>query len=164
MSLWDSVDHEHYRIAANAVAVTSTVHKTLAMREALDLYARPYLMQVVDHLLQTAAGCKDLLWSNPKHNPDVQLILEDLDQLYGTIVVTMDEILSHNTTHGQGYITATERLNHEPWVLVHGRQFVLPSQVSFDAAEDNNTGTCDTLPACTCLPDAAERHALLTHD
>jgi len=141
VSLADSADHDHYRLVALAVPVTDNAHgDTKALRGRLGLPAEPVFEHVVDHMLKmTASGHFEAL-SKQMSNPLSDTLLEDIKQSYMFIVNSIGQKLAVGQGRDTDLGKTTDRLGQEPWVLVQGSKFVVPSELCYDLEEDTHHG------------------------
>ncbi len=141
VSLADSADHDHYRLVALAVPVTDNVHgDTKTLRARLGLPSEPVLEHVVDHMLKMTASGHFGALSKQMSNPLSEILLEDIKQSYIFIVASIGQKLAVGQGSDAVLGKTTERLGQEPWVLVQGSKFVVPSELCYDLEEDTHHG------------------------
>ena len=142
VSLRDSTDHAHYRVAANAVAViNNAMGPTSLLRSKLELPTEPTLEHVIHHLLKTVkADSVAALFAMPRSKAGIvlEILIDDIEHAYGHIVEGMDKLLA---AHDTKQIILANRLYLEPWVLVDGGNFVVPKELCFGATENSSQGT-----------------------
>ncbi len=87
-------------------------------------------------------------------------LLVDIWQAYRCIFAKVDAYMSQGKTSELACQTATERLRGEPWVLVQGTHFVLPSQLCFDLEADTDSGRSPNLIDSALLNCSTNLHAM----
>ena len=142
VSLADSADHDHYRLVALAVSVTDNAHEdTKTLRGRLGLPSEPVLEHVVDHMLKMAAsGHFEAALSKQMSKPLSDILLEDIKQAYLFIVNSIGQKLALGQGRDADLGKTAGRLGQEPWVLVQGSKFVVPSELCYDLEEDTHHG------------------------
>lgn len=144
VSLKDSEDHANYRIVANAAPITSNaMGDTNLLRAKLGLPTEPQLRHVANHLLRTVnADRVAALFAMPKSRANTLLdfLLEDIERAYGHIVKRVEGFFVAGKSNDHVFAWLSQRLEHDPWVLVREGKFVVPRELCFDIAEDSSKG------------------------
>ncbi len=126
---------------ALAVPVTDNAHgDTKTLRGRLDLPSEPVLEHVVDHMLKMAASGHFEALSKQMSYPLSDILLEDIKQSYMFIVNSVGQKLAAWQGRDTDLAKTAGRLRHEPWVLVQGSKFVVPSELCYDLEEDTHHG------------------------
>ena len=153
VSLQDSEDYTHYRMVANAVAVTEpSLGDTIQLRAMLGLPAGPQPQHVVTHLLHTAEARRQQMQSGHNIGPLNKHVEEDVQKAYEYLVRLVSQQLA--SKQHRELAKLTKKLREAAWVMVQTSQrFVAPCDLVFEIDEDQEGGkplACFKPPAYTC--------------
>ena len=140
VSLLDSEDYSHYRLVANAVAVTDpALGDTTQLRSQLSLSTGPQLSHVISHLMHTARARNAQIQSQDMP-PDVPTSYqEDVEKAYAFIVGVLGKCLAGDERWELAKLS--KWLMEAPWIMVQAAQrFVVPCELVYDIDEDLEQG------------------------
>ena len=159
-SLRHSADHDHYRLVSLAVPVTDNAHgDTKQLRRKLGLPAEPMLEHVVNHMLKMAAAGHMENLSKQSSKPLFDLLLQDTQQAYHFIVMSISQKLAAPGGTNAGLDSnVTAKLAQEPWIWVAGCQFVRPNEVCFNLEDTAQHGNASALLLATSATRSACTH------